>query len=146
MKDAKGHGSDARGGASHQDAVNRLGRSPLSQQALDVIRKNPGGFSTTLNGETPTSGHMVAVPGRSTVIQGLPTESHIDEYARRNADVLSQPGAHIGGWHNEGKTYLDVSHNIHDREQAVAAGRQRNQIAIWDVKHGREIPTGGTGK
>ena len=172
MKDAKGHGSNARGAggkstllgarlmaafapshqtrapAAHGIGVNGIGHPVVSPKALDVIRKNPSGFSVTIHGETPTSGHMVALPGRSRIINGKPALHDVDEYARANADVLRQPGAHIGGWHNEseGKTYLDVSHNIADRNAAIAAGRARNQIAIWDVKHGKEIPTGGDGR
>ena len=141
MKDALGHGS-----AAHQSGVDQIGRPVVSPKALDVIRKNPSGFSVTIHGETPTSGHMVALPGRSRIINGTPSLHDVSEYARTHADVLGQPGAHIGGWHNEGKTYLDIAHNIRDRHEAIAAGQQRNQIAIWDVRHGREIPTGGNGR
>ena len=68
------------------------------------------------------------------------------EYARNHSSELSQPGATLGLWTNKaGKTFLEVSQNIEDRDAAVNAGKARNQIAIWDVKSA-EIPTSGTGK
>jgi hypothetical protein len=147
MKDAKGHGSDA-----HSSGVNKVGQ-PVSQKVLDTIRSNPNGFSVTLGGEQPKGGYMVSMPGHSMILDanelaGPNGAKIIQDYVSSHADALAEPGAHIGGWtHGEtGKTYLDVSHNIPSRAVAVQAGRQRNQIAIFDVKRGKEINTGGDGK
>jgi hypothetical protein len=69
-----------------------------------------------------------------------------NEYARNHSSALSQPGATLSLWTNKaGKTFLDVSQNIEDRDAEVNAGKARNEIAIWDVKSA-EIPTSGTGK
>ena len=37
MKDAKGHGSDPRGGSSHMDGVNKIGKSPLNYGQLQGL-------------------------------------------------------------------------------------------------------------
>jgi hypothetical protein len=150
MKDSKGHGSDKRG--AHAGGVNKVGRS-VSKNVLDMIRNNPHGFSITLDGDQPKGGYMVASPGHSEIHSTDELASDrgpaiVNSYASAHADALAEPGAHIGGWTDPetGKTYLDVSHNIANRQAAIAAGRQRNQIAIYDVKHGTDIKTGGTGE
>ena len=42
--------------------------------------------------------------------------------------------------------YLDVVATIPDVNDAKALGKEHNQIAIWDLKNGNEILTGGTGE
>ncbi len=120
---------------------------------LDVIRNNPGGFSVSPQGDVPSKGYMVSIPGRTKILSqgdlhGKAAQGIINDYARANADVLSKPGAHIGGWQDggSGKVYLDVSHNVGNQREAVKMGKAHNQIAIWDVKRSREIKTGGTGE
>jgi hypothetical protein len=152
MKDAKGHGSDARG--AHAQGVEKVGRPiPLSPKVLDVIRNNPGGFSVTPTGRQPKSGFMVSIPGHTQILdakalRGPNRQEVIRHYAEQHADALSHPGAHIGGWthEGEGKVYLDVSHNVRSKAAAIQKGVLHNQIAVWDVKHSKEIMTGGTGK
>jgi hypothetical protein len=151
MKDAKGHGSDPRGGGStHQNGVKHVG---VSDAVLNMIRSNPHGFSVTLDGKTPSGGYMVSLPGSSRIVRAADLAGEngrgiINDFAVRNAGALMQPGAHIGGWtdRHSGRTYLDVSQNIPGRFNAIQEGKKRNQIAIYDVRRGREIRTGGTGK
>lgn len=154
-KDAKGHGSNPRGGsAPHQAGVNNVGKKPptVSKLAVNTIRNNPGGFSVKPNGAQPTSGHMVSVPGRTQYVDakdlaGPQGQKIIDGFVQKNSDLFgNNPNMHIGGWTNEGKVSLDPSENIANRDRAISEGRARNQIAIWDVKNSAEIPTGGTGK
>lgn len=153
MKDAKGHGSNKRG--VHAGAVERIGKPlKLASNILAQIRANPSGFSLKpTNGEQPANGYMVSLPGHTRIVsesdlKGPHAEKILSEYSRQHALALSEKGAHIGGWTDKesGHTYLDISHNIKNKNAAVRAGRARNQIAIWDVKKGREIRTGGTGK
>lgn len=138
---------------NHAAGTNNVGKQHVSPKALDVIRKNPNAFSVTKNGDVPNKGYMVALQGRERVLsdqdlRGPAAHSILNDFARKNADVLNQPGAHIGGWRDQatGKVYLDVSHNITRQREAVKTGKANNQIAIWDVKRQREIRTGGTGK
>jgi hypothetical protein len=151
MKDAKGHGSNKRG--AHMAGILRA-TNPIKvkPEIVDHIRKNPGGFSVTPTGRTPQSGYMVSVPGRTKIVSesdlsGPHGHEIISRYAAEHSDALRQPGAHIGGWTDKasGKTYLDISQRIGNRNAAVRTGQKRNQIAIWDVKKSREINTGGNG-
>lgn len=152
-RDKNGEWTGAGGASgSHAAGINNVGKASVSDRVLDVIRKNPGGFSVTPKGDIPSKGYMVSMPGRSLILgdnelHGKAAQGIINDYARKNADVLKMPGAHIGGWRDNdtGKTHLDVSHNIPRVRDAVKAGKARNQIAIWDVKRSREIRTGGSG-
>lgn len=45
----------------------------------------------------------------------------------------------IGTWFHEGKIHLDVVDIIHDREEAIELGKERGEIAIWDVDANTEI-------
>jgi hypothetical protein len=149
MKDALGHGSNA-----HGAGVANIGKVALHPNVLRTITKNPGGFSVKpKNGKMPSNGYMVSIPGHTQIVseaalKGPQGGDIIKQYANAHADVLNDPRAHIGGWTDKatGKTYLDVSHNISGRSAAVSAGKKHNQIAIWDVKHAKEIRTGGTGE
>lgn len=140
-------------GGPHGAGVNGVGKPALARKAIDAILKAPGGISITPDGKSPKDGFMVAVPGRTTILNGHELLSHdaphvLSEFARKNADALAKPGAHIGVWKDSasGKVYLDVANNVHGKFAAIKAGRAGNQIAIYDVKRGKEIRTGGTGE
>jgi hypothetical protein len=155
MKDAGGHGSDTRGGPqqpAHQSGVNKVGNR-ITPAVLDVVRNNPGGFSVTPNGTSPTGGYMVSLPGHSLIVNeadlaGPKGRDILEGYAQQHAQALAQSGAHLGGWTDKasGKTYLDVSQNVSRASHAIKLGKERNQIAVWDVKRSREVKTGGTGE
>lgn len=155
MKDALGHGSNPRGkNAAHMRGVMKATKPiKVNPEVLQHIQKNPGGFSVTPRGKSPEDGFMVAAPGRTKIVSesdlsGPNGQRIINDYAQEHSDALRQSGAHIGGWTDRetGKTYLDISHKINSRTRAIQQGKKRNQIAIWDVRKGREIRTGGTGE
>ncbi len=67
-------------------------------------------------------------------------------------EILAHPAPfyrprYLGSWvdSSDGTLYLDVVEIFQDRAEAVEAGRDRDQIAIWDAGNGCEIATGGTG-
>lgn len=152
MKDAKGHGSNPRG--THSAGIAAI-RKPVSlhPRVIEQIKQNPGGFSfKPRSGGAPTQGYMVSMPGRTKMVDakdlsGPNAHRIVSSFVKQNSDVLSRPGAHIGGWTDKatGVTHLDISHNIKSRERAIRAGVKRNQIAVWDVRRQREIKTGGSG-
>ena len=118
-----------------------------------MIRNNPDGFSVTPDGRQPTDGYMVSLPGRTHLIDpaelnGPQGHEVVAAHTAAHSDVYKNPAMHIGGWTNDatGKMHLDPSENIKDRATAERLGRERNQIAIYDVKNKRTIETGGTGE
>jgi hypothetical protein len=151
VKDAKGHGSNKRG--SHATGVSQVGQpvqfSPAVLAKMQALLARKGGFSVRpSDGASPKSGYMVSLPGHSHVSDSGITPETLRQFGMQHSDALSAKGAHIGGWTDAatGKTYLDVSHKFSDRGRAIEAGKARNQIAIYDVKRGKDIRTGGTGK
>ena len=147
MKDAKGHGSDA-----HNSGIAKIGKIMLHPNAINLVAKADGSVKPT-TGKAPTSGYMVSIPGHTQIVdagalKGPQSASIISQYANEHADALSDPAAHIGRWQEPGtnKVYLDVSHNIRSKNAAIKTGVANNQKAIWDLKNGREIDTGGTGE
>lgn len=147
MKDAKGHGSNA-----HMSGINAIGVLPVHPNVARVIAKNPWGASVKpQTGKVPTSGYMVALPGRTqyvttTELQGPGAGALLRQFARNNSDVLKEPNAHIGSWADDsGKTHLDVALNIKDRAQAIRTGIKGNQMSIWDNERKKIINTNGSG-
>ena len=114
-----------------------------------------GGSSVRTSGVTPTSGIMVSFPpssGHARVIDVTAprdrVEAEVRDFVSSQRDfVTSHADRYIGGWVDAGKLHLDVSQNFPSsrREQAIAAGRRRNQIAVFDLDTFTDIPTGGTG-
>jgi hypothetical protein len=64
------------------------------------------------------------------------------------------PDHYLGGWvekdasGNPKAMHFDISQRFkpEHKDKAVAAGRERNQMAVFDLKTFQEIPTGGTGR
>jgi hypothetical protein len=128
------------------------GGSEPSNPALAALGKLAEGDGFTVNpvtGETPTTGFAVAIEGHS----GIHTteefaknpEGIIREWRAANADALADPHAMMGGWVSGGKVFLDVVHVHETKEEGIAAGKAADQIAIYNLGTGTEIPTGGTG-
>ena len=69
----------------------------------------------------------------------------IEDYANANADLLAQPNHNLGGWKEKGGLrFLDVSVYEPDLATALREAKAANQKAIWDNKHGENIPLKGT--
>jgi hypothetical protein len=76
----------------------------------------------------------------------------VEKFLAENASVLKE-GAYIGGWVDDGKVYLDVTKIFDDKDEAIKAGIDKNQIAVADMSKiaakdfdNAFINTGGTGK
>ena len=148
-KDAKGHGSDPRG--AHSQGVNQVGKPVnISKRALNVVKKYAErGFSVRPDGFVPKDGFQVAMKGRTekSPIDLNNVEQAVRDHVAKNTDVYKSPETFIGGWNNPntGKVHLEPSRNVQDPEVAFKLGQVRNQVSIWDVRRGKDIPTGGTG-
>jgi hypothetical protein len=149
MKDAGGHGSEA---GAHSAGVNQVGKPVLSPKVVqNILSKQPGeGFTFRLkDGETPTQGHQVAIPGHgfpAPIGSAQTGEKELQAWAMQHADALRQAG-HVGGYRNEttGNFEIEPSQNIKNRNAAIKTGTSRNQVSIWDNRKSSEIKTGGTG-
>jgi hypothetical protein len=121
------------------------------QTAVKAVRAD-GGFTLSLDGQAPSEGIAVSpYPERTQRILAdrldVEVERAVGRFIEKNADLLAKPEHFLGGWHEGGHVWLDVSRVFpaDQRDEAVALGREHNQISIWDIGAGEEIPTGGTG-
>ena len=127
----------------------------FADDSLDHVFKNGGlTVSVRAGNEVPTTGYVVAEhSSRGDIIdnaRSVPREvlrARIKDYITKNKDMLMQDNMYMGFWINDadGKLYLDVPTVIQDRQSAIDAGVKADQIAIWDIANGVEIPTGGSG-
>jgi hypothetical protein len=125
----------------------------VAQSIVERVRANGGLSVSMVDGSEPTEGFMVAKGGKQSAIvdadefyDPVKGPEAMSSFLKGNRELGD--GAYLGLWHNQadGKVYLDVSENIMDRATAIAAGRERDQISIWDVANFEEIDTGGTGQ
>lgn len=125
----------------------------VAQSIVERVRANGGLSVSMIDGSEPTEGFMVAKGGKQSAIvdadefyDPVKGPEAMSSFLKGNRELGE--GAYLGLWHNQadGKVYLDVSENIMDRATAIAAGRERDQISIWDVANFEEIDTGGTGQ
>lgn len=130
----------------------RIGTTWLPGAAIsEDVRHSPEGFSISLaKGKSPDTGFMVAQNDATHTFPASVMEDRqaladaIDSYLM-SEPVFREPGMYLGGWVHDGKLWLEPSQNVADHDEAVELAKARNQIAIWDVDHGQEIETGGSG-
>jgi len=151
-------------------------RAPKTAGSLLQRAEKAGGYSYRPDDPHPTTGYMVSLPtsaGANHVVDikemmsrtPPPTRAEaraelkkqIAGFLKANLPKLqSMPKDHyLGGWverHNGDKDgtpiamHFDISQRMPDREKALQAGRERNQLAVWHLDKQEEISTGGTGR
>lgn len=115
-----------------------------------------GDDAVILTGQQPKSGYAVAT--------GIAGEIHqasdffdkgkgvvmVDNFLQKHAAHFEKPQMHLGIWHEvkTGRVFLDVTEVFpaNARSVALRAGRDRNQISIFNLRTFKEIPTGGDGR
>lgn len=109
--------------------------------------KENGGVTINLAGDMPKNGYAYA-PSKTTE-RAIPTkefdrnyEQHINSFVEDNWKELQKPGSHIGIRESDGKTFLDVSRIGPPTIDTIAQAQNASQLAVFDLKKGREIPIG----
>lgn len=89
----------------------------------------------------PTVGYVVALKGHGIVVPtGRLDGDTVTAWVARVRTVASLPGRYVGVWDDgAGRVYLDVVEIISARADALARGRERGEIAIFDLATGDEI-------
>lgn len=124
----------------------------VAQEVAEKVRENGGLSVKLIDGSEPIKGFMVATDSKFGAVvdekdffDPAKTEDILNDYLLKHQAELGKENNYLGLWLNDGKVYLDVSENIEDKEAAIKAGQDRDQISIWDVAAQDEVPTGGTG-
>lgn len=92
-------------------------------------------------GEKPSGGYMVALQGFelkvpvSEFFTGIVVD-YIEQHAQK---LMDNPSLCLGTWVNEGIVYLDLSENIQSRDKALELGKERGQLAIFNLETFEEV-------
>lgn len=126
--------------------LREIGAHPESSDWMQKAADTRGeGFSYhPRTGQAPTDGFMVETHlDRGQQYDHPPTAEDIRAFTEKNKDILDKnPDLYVGGYKNT----LGISERLTDQAAAEDLGKKTNQISIYDVKNGKEIPTGGTGE
>jgi hypothetical protein len=135
-----------------RDTRGRWTRFGGVNEAAKTAEKNREGFSVSVRtGQAPPSGYMVAQTDHTHVFPAEILDDHakltraIDDMIMAEKSAFSGKQAYLGGWVHDGKLWLEPSDNFDNKYAAVAAGKARNQISIFDLQTYDEIQTGGHG-
>ena len=125
----------------------------------DLIDPANGGSSVdlTTGQDSFDEGYIVSLEGFEQRIPGAEfaanPQQYLDEYVALNSEKLSEKGKLLGVWFvplvglrppyllEEGQVVIDVSEVIADKDEAIQAGIDRNQDAIYDAANKTEIET-----
>jgi len=130
------------------ESPTRLSRKgkPASE-IIDFAVNNPEGFTLAIEGETPTSGFVVAPVKEAEIVSKTEriTEEEVNNliaYAIEIAKISGRP-AIVGGWRNEkdGLYYLDAVEVYDNMEDALYVAEIAEQEAIFDLGELNEINT-----
>ncbi|MEU6379264.1 hypothetical protein [Streptomyces sp. NPDC046909] len=101
-----------------------------------------GGFTIMAcpdgSAHVPTEGYAVSITSTQHTISAA---APFDAFAELVHSVTDRYGDAdgLGGWLADGVIYIDPVEVIPDRQAATLAGKQREQLAIFDLATGAEI-------
>jgi hypothetical protein len=135
--------------ASISDVAKRAQELKDTHAQLVEHEKNGGStFSSKGKDLNGTDNYSVgSYPDRTEQVDKL-TPERLEEFKKKNDDVLSKEGHAVGTWKDPdtGKAVLDVARIYSDRDETIAAGKAANQKSIYHLGGEGEIKTGGTGE
>ena len=128
---------------AHGVTATRPAENAWGQQVMHALTVD-GGFSFHDHvGDGPTGGFMVslaktderAIPARDI------TGETVADFAALHQQALKDPDTFLGAWVWQGKVYLDLSHHVASRAEALSLAKAHSQIGIYDIAAGKTIVT-----
>lgn len=115
----------------------------MTNKELKMIIKTTilnGGATINLLGDSPKKGFMVATEGNEKQIK-VSQFNHktLKKYLAKNKEELKGKNKFIGTWINEGIVYVDISERIVNKDRAIELGKDRKQLAIFNIKTFEEV-------
>lgn len=133
-----------------RDEKGRFSTSFGAVVAHKTEQESGASFNLKLN--QPEKGYMVVVHSdrgekyhfgkMSAPVRKKNLITAINRFSRKNEDLLQESDdIYVGTWYDSDtdELYLDISTNVHDKKEAMRIGKERNEIAIWDVEAADEI-------
>jgi len=123
----------------------RPGRNVSVADQIATMTADSGGATFSMAegrnlGGTPGKFAVAIAPERGEIIEGLASSQQIEQFIKRNQDLLAEPGANVGTWFNEGRTYLDISRAVDSQDEALALGQRFRQKAVSNLETFEDIP------
>jgi hypothetical protein len=118
--------------------------APSDTAKIVADTKKNGGITIDKNGTIPLEGYSYSpYKGRETIIPaGKFDAAAVDAFKAKNADLLSQPGNHLGIWRDGDNYYLDVSKVGPPTADTLKEAQNNEQLAVYDLAKGESITTG----
>ncbi len=114
--------------------------------ALDVAYDGGSTRSIVAGVQPPTTGYAVSLAGYERtypLTPGYTRTSHVQRLAHAYTDahraVLAQPGHYLRAWLDGNVLYLDVSQVVPERAVALRLGRERGQLAVFDLARREDV-------
>jgi len=102
----------------------------------DLILQN-GGATVKANGQPVDLKTGYQVSHRDLGVVAV--EDFTEEKAQALLAQVSGRGEYAGFWVDNGKVYTDISRRHATKKEALQAGRELNQLAVWDWRNGRSL-------
>ena len=116
------------------------------KRRLLALLKTKGGFTYSVSNETlieSADAYAIAVQGCERQFTNLPTVRGLNDFIHAHAELFQNTSLCIGGWKFGDSYYLDVVELFDkskvSRSQAISIGKQRNQLAIFDLSKLEEV-------
>lgn len=115
-----------------------------SHDFVNAVLSN-GGISIGRVSGAPISfddGYIVSFPVPIAIIPEMPDLDKLDRWIPSWIEIVRRmsPGAFLGAWRDEkGYLFIDGNRWYPDKDEALAAGKANNQIAIFDCAAGDSI-------
>jgi hypothetical protein len=119
--------------------VRKTGGASMDERSGKLMQ--PGQRGYMVGGEPDTEGNQI--PPKKIPSDEFGPQHVTDALASLNQATGGRARTNLGAWEDEGNVVLDAASRVKRPGEAVRKGRNRNQIAVWDNKHMREINTGG---
>lgn len=119
-----------------------MSATEIIDQLVRGIEGRTGASVHGTTGAPPTDGFMVSLPDYEAILGTLPggmaTEIHVWRYVRKHYSAVVSRNAdgediYFGAWVEPLGVFLDLSVRVDDRDEAIALGREYDQLAIYDV-------------
>jgi len=118
--------------------------TPLDAEIAGHILDN-GGVTFNLRSKSHATWGYSVSPYKAREVR-VPVEDfgagHVSAYRRANEDVLGKSRHYLGGWYNKADNlvYLDVAQVLPVVAAALLLARENQQVAVFDLLTGEEIP------
>lgn len=114
-----------------------------SYDIMEEVAQTGGGTWCLNDGYLPFEGYFVALGGKfgKVLPKKQATAVALANFIRQHYASLKGRGVYLGVWSDRktNKVWFDLVECVEGRDEAIDLGRQRGQIAVWDIARQEEV-------